>query len=73
MEKENKYMVLVFYQNSIQGEYSVAGHGLGLKHAIQMMEQLRRDQKEGRVDEDYLIENPEKNGIRIVEYVDFVY
>lgn len=73
MKKEKKYMVLVDYKNTIQGELSLVAHNLTINEASNMRADLIVKQERGEIDEDYLIENPSQKGIVIVEYTDMIW
>ena len=67
-----KYMVLADYKNAIQGELCVVAHNLTLDEALKKRKELIDEQNDGNIDEDYLIENVNGEGIYIVEY-NFMY
>lgn len=63
-----KYMILVDYENTIQGELSLVAHNLTLDEAVQKKCELIKEQKAGNIDEDYIIHDAEGKGIYIAEY-----
>jgi hypothetical protein len=69
MKKQNKYMVLVDYENSIQGELCLVAHTLTKKEALACRKRLIDEQEKGNVMDDFIILDPTNTGIKIVEYI----
>ena len=63
-----KYMVLVDYENTIQGEMCLVAHNLTLDEALNKKKELIDEQNAGNIDEDYIIHDVNGKGIYIVEY-----
>ena len=66
-------MVLVSYYNTIQNEWSVAQDDLTLEQALDFRKELIKQQLDGDIEEDFMIDAVCGDGIKIVEYTDTIF